>query len=246
MEPHEYDRMFELEDTHWWFQSRLGLLERIMRRHAPRPADRKARMLDLGCGTGMFLEREGRGREAYGLDFSRQALSFTRRRGVTGLVCANSESPPYASDSFDVVTAFDLIEHVEHDDRLVAGVHRILRPGGVFIATVPAHEFLWSSHDVALHHMRRYRRRQFAALFDPQLWITRRSTYSFAMIFPPAAAIRITRKLLHLHGEATADTNLTPAWLNRILIAAHRVESAWIERFNSPIGLSILSVLEKR
>jgi SAM-dependent methyltransferase len=203
----------------------------------------------LGCGTGMFLERQGDRRRTFGLDFSPRALAFTRRRGLSRLVCGDSQRLPIKSGSFDAVTAFDLIEHVERDDLLVAEVHRILRPGGILLSTVPVHPSLWSEHDRALHHKRRYRRREFEALFDPARWETLRSTYIFASIAPPAATIRFLRRLrppTGSEGDPTADTNLTPRWMNRTLIGWHRVENACIERFNAPFGLSLLAVNRKR
>ena len=246
MEPAEYEHMFKVEDHHWWFQSRLLLVRRLLEANIPKTEGRSWRLLDIGCGTGMFLERHGSGGLAYGLDFSRQALSLTRRRGIERLTCADSEAIPFAADSFDVVTAFDVMEHIEGDERVVAEVFRVLRPGGIFLATVPAHPFLWSSHDVALHHKRRYRIQQFDELFDPSLWIKRRMTYVFVAIYPIAASIRSARKLLPVHGRPSADTNLTAPWLNRLLVAWHRLEVACIVRFNAPWGLSIVTIREKR
>lgn len=247
MEIEEYGKMFELEDHHWWFQSRLQLTRRILDQYAPASGNRASRLLDLGCGTGMFLERQGESRKTFGLDFSPEALAFTRRRGLNRLVCGDSQLLPFRDACFDIVTAFDLIEHVDRDGDVVAEVHRILRPGGILLSTVPAHPSLWGEHDVALHHRRRYRRRQFENLFDPAKWETLRSTYTFASIAPPAAAIRLLRRVFpRSGGDATADTNLTPPSLNSALIAWHRVENAWIARFNSPLGLSLLAVNRRR
>lgn len=238
--------MFELEDHHWWFQSRLELTRRMLDRFGPRVEGRNQRLLDIGCGTGMFLERQGEGRDAFGLDFSLQALHYTRRRGIQRLVCGDSQELPFRSDWFDVVTAFDLIEHVDRDQDLVNEVHRILRPGGIFLATVPAHPMLWSGHDVALHHKRRYIWKQFDALFDIAKWNTLRMSYCFASIYPIAAAIRAARRLIPGRGEAKADTDISSAWLNRSLLAWHRAEARFIARHNVPIGLSIITVREKR
>jgi SAM-dependent methyltransferase len=246
MELEEYGKMFELEDHHWWFQSRLQLTRRVLDRYAPQPPDRPADMLDMGCGTGMFLERQGTSRKTFGLDFSREALAFTRQRGLNRLVCGDSQKLPFRDACFDIVTAFDLIEHVDRDDDLVAEVHRILRPDGILLSTVPVHPALWSEHDVALHHKRRYRRRQFENLFDPSLWKTLRSTYTFASIAPPAAVVRTLRRVLPASkGDATADTNLTPDWLNSLLIRWHTLENAFIGRFDSPLGLSLMAVNRK-
>lgn len=257
MELQEYKRMFDLEDHHWWFQGRLALTLRTLARHLPGPGvsgASRVRLLDMGCGTGLFLQRLPAEVDAVGLDFSGEALAFTRLRGLSRLVCGDSQRLPFADGSFDMVTAFDLVEHVDRDRDLVAEVHRTLRPGGVFLSTVPAHPFLWSRHDVALHHRRRYRKREFDALFDPALWNTRRSTFTFAGIFPAAAAVRLSRRseaggANGSHGpdgSASADTRPTHPMLNRAMIAYHRLEAAVLDRMNAPFGLSIMSVREKR
>ncbi|MBI1785045.1 class I SAM-dependent methyltransferase [Candidatus Sumerlaeota bacterium] len=245
MEPTEYERMFELEDHHWWFQGRYDLTRRMLDRHCPALDGKRARLLDIGCGTGLLLEKQQTTRTTFGLDFSRHALHFSRLRGVERLVCGDSQALPFASESFDMVTAFDLVEHVEGDQLLVAEVHRVLRPGGIFLATVPAHPFLWSSHDLALHHKRRYRWDDFNRLFDERLWIKRRMTWTFALIYPVAAAVRSARKLIPRRGDPAADTHMTAPWLNSLLIGWHHIESAWAERFNLPFGLSIMTVREK-
>ncbi|MCH8333676.1 class I SAM-dependent methyltransferase [Candidatus Sumerlaeota bacterium] len=246
MEPEEYQSMFELEDRHWWFQGRLALVRRILSRYAPVEAEPRARLLDIGCGTGMFLQRAGIQRTAFGLDLSRQALRFTRSRGVERLVCADSQAIPFRPDSFDIVTAFDVIEHVEADRIFVGGVREILRPGGIFLATVPAHPYLWSGHDEALHHKRRYRWNQFDSLFGDGDWIKRRMTYTFAGIYPIAAVVRSARRLLPHRGNPAADTQLTGGSVNGLLLAWHRLEAVWTERFDLPFGLSIMTVREKR
>ncbi len=238
--------MFELEDHHWWFQGRLAVVTRLLERYAPGSAEGPARLLDLGCGTGMFLTRQGDGRLGFGLDVSLRALGYTRRRGLKRLVCGDSQALPFKGDCFDIVTAFDTIEHVEADAQMIGEAHRVLRPGGLLLATVPAHPALWSGHDVALHHKRRYRRREFERLFDPRRWIDRRTTYTFAAIAPAAAVIRSLRRRFPRPGGDMADTHPTAPWLNRTLLAWHRAEAAWLARFDLPFGLSILTLREKK
>jgi len=245
MESIEYQRMFDLEDHHWWFQGRIDLMRRMVLKHCPPVSGRRPRLLDLGCGTGLFLTDQGRDMIAFGLDFSAEALEFTRTRGVSGLVCADSQLMPFVSESFDIVTAFDLIEHVERDDALIAEAYRVLRPGGVLLMAVPAHPYLLGEHDDALHHKRRYSWNQFDRLFDPSIWSRRRMTWTFSLIYPVAALVRSIRNILPRSDNPTADTNLTPTWLNRVLLGWHRLENTWAETHDLPFGLSILTVREK-
>lgn len=253
MEPIEYQRMFELEDHHWWYQGRLALTMRMLERYKPAPTNGgPLRLLDIGCGTGMFLERLGPEFMPFGLDFSHQALEFTQSRlqtkssGALRLVQADSQEIPLADASFDMVTAFDIIEHVEGDGKVVSEIHRILRPGGVLMANVPAHPALWGPHDVSLHHKRRYRKREFGALYDQKLWNQLRLTYAFASIFPPAAIIRTARRVLPENPNPQADAKPTVGWLNDLLIKWHHVEAGIIERVGSPMGLSLVTIQQKR
>lgn len=244
--------MFELEDHHWWYQGRLALTMRMLERYKPKPADgQRIRLLDIGCGTGMFMERLGEEFMPFGLDFSHQALEFTSRRlktkpGGVRLLQADSQVIPLADNSFDMVTAFDIIEHVEGDTKVVSEMHRILRPGGVLMVNVPAHPALWGPHDVSLHHKRRYRKAQLGALFDPALWNRLRLTYAFASIFPPAAAIRTTRRIFPQRGEPQADAKPTAPWLNQLLKGWHNIEAGVIDRVGSPMGLSLVTIQRKR
>ena len=245
MESIDYQHMFDLEDQHWWFQAKMDLMRRLVVSHCPKDPDREPRLLDIGCGTGLFVSGESRDKTAIGVDFSREALGFTRRRGVSNLICADSQVLPFSSESFDMVTAFDHIEHVDHDDALIAEAHRVLRPGGIALISVPAHPFLQGIHDDALHHKRRYRWDELDRLFDPKIWIRRRMTWTFASIYPIAAVIRSIRNILPSQNPV-ADTNLTPRWLNRPLLEWHRLENSWVETRNLPFGLSIVTVREKR
>src|SRR5438045_3477366 len=110
MESIEYQRMFDLEDHHWWFQGRIDLMRRMVARHCPLTLERAPRLLDIGCGTGIFIKEQDLEKTAFGLDFSLEALRFTCTRGFSNVVCADSQIMPFASESFDIVTAFDLIE----------------------------------------------------------------------------------------------------------------------------------------
>ena len=246
MEPIEYQRMREQEDLHWWFQSRLLMIENLLRaRVLPQFAGGRPRLLDLGCGTGMFLQRRGADCAACGADFSHAALTLSRARGIGDLVQADATRLPYADASFDVVTAFDLIEHVPQDGELVSEVWRVLRPGGYFLASVPAHPLMWSGHDISLHHMRRYRRREFDALFSGGRWERLRLSFAFLQIFPIAVVVRLMRRILR-PGSRAADTSPVPGWLNSLLIALHKPEAALLTRCDLPIGVSLITLQRKR
>lgn len=248
MELKEYDLMYELEDHHWWFQGRLMMTEGLLEEYIlPAFAPRRPKLLDLGCGTGLFLQRRRADCEAYGIDLSPQALGYCRRRGIRTVALADATTLPLKDESFDIVTAFDLIEHLADDHALVREIRRVLRPGGFLLTTVPAHPLLWTGHDVSLHHHRRYVRRTFEALFAAGEWETVRMTASFSLIFPPAALIRFARHVMGNGGDHQphSDTQPAPEWLNRLMIELHRLEAKWLRRHDLPVGISLMSIRRK-
>jgi SAM-dependent methyltransferase len=246
MELQEYTRMYELEDHHWWFQGRLRMVEGMYRRSiAPQLATSCPRLLDLGCGTGLFLQRRAGDSHALGVDASPEALRYCQRRGTLDVVRVDAAHLPFANASMDVVTAFDLTEHVSDDRALVEEIRRVLKPGGFLLATVPAHPVLWTGHDVSLHHRRRYRRCAFESLFPSGRWHTERMTAAFFLIFPLALLIRLGRRLAQPGHPARSDTGPAPAWLNALLGRLHAVEAAWLARYNLPVGVSFITIRRK-
>lgn len=248
MELKEYDLMYELEDRHWWFQGRLMMTEGLLHEHIlPAFPGRRPRLLDMGCGTGLFLQRRRADCDACGIDLSPQALRYCRQRGLSAVGLADATRLPFGDASFDVITAFDLIEHIPDDRLIMAEIHRVLRPGGFLLASVPAHPLLWTGHDVSLHHHRRYERSTFEALFARDAWETVRMTASFTTIFPPAALIRFARHMLGAgEGKPQSDTQPAPEWLNRLMITVHRLEAKWLRRRDLPIGISFMTVRRKK
>lgn len=247
METREYRTMFELEDRHWWFQSRLLMTEGLLRREIlPRIVGRAPRLLDLGCGTGLFLQRRQAEGDAIGSDIAPEALAFCKGRGIGKLMRGDAAKIPLADASVDIVTAFDLIEHVADDHELIREVHRVLRPGGFLLATVPAHPLLWSSHDISLHHKRRYTMHEFGALFAGGGWEKVRLTPCFSLILPVAAAVRLSRNLRHAKRPPRSDTFMIPDWLNGLMIGVHRIESWFLQRHNLPPGVSLLAIQRKK
>jgi SAM-dependent methyltransferase len=248
VEPREYALMFELERHHWWFQSRVRMIERLLDAHVWPSLGEQPRLIDLGCGTGLFLERHQKHCRTTGLDFSQHALKFSRRAGLRNLCQGDAARLPYADGSADLITAFDLIEHVPDDQGLVRDAWRVLRPGGFLVATVPAHPILWTGHDVSLHHKRRYRRAEFDALFrqdGPWQWETLRMTAGFCIVFPIAVAMRLARRLIGDSGVPVSDAHPMPEGINRFLMAINRPEIAWLARHDLPFGVSYFTIRRK-
>jgi len=243
----EYHKMHALEANYWWFQGRRRvILDTLAQNVKQTPSQAKPVILDIGCGTGMMLEDLEKIGDATGLDFSMVALEYCRKRGIRNVGRADVRHLPVKDNSVDVITALDLIEHIEDDHGLMREFQRVLKPGGIAIMSVPAHKSLWSGHDVALHHFRRYEKPEFRQLVEEAGLRPRKYSYGMATAYLPAVTIRTAKKLLGRDTvKSSSDEFPLPSWMNSILKKSVEAESAWLKRFNLPIGLSLLCVAEK-
>jgi len=245
----EYEKMHALEDTYWWFQGRKEIIRALLDSGLPR-APRLGRVLDVGCGTGLML-RELRDWRPVGLDFSTHALEFCQGRGLGNLARGDVVRLPFADNSLDLILALDLMEHVERDDLLIREFNRVLRPGGWLMATVPAHPYLWSDHDIALHHFRRYTARSLGALLHKGEFRPKRFTYCITFVHPPIVTFRLLQKawqrLVHKPGRRRHRTHLIrlPQWANKLLIQVLRLEARLLRSINLPGGTSLIVLARK-
>lgn len=243
----EYHKMHALETNYWWFQGRRKVILDTLGKHMTSAQGQRPVILDIGCGTGMMLEDLQNMGAATGLDFSMVALEYCKNRGIDKLGRADVRYLPIKSNSVDLITALDLIEHIEDDHGLMDEFYRVLKPGGIAVMSVPAHKKLWSGHDVALHHFRRYEKPEFRSLVEGAGLTPRKYTYGMATAFVPAVIIRNYKKLRGTNdNNQSTDEFPIPGWVNGILKKSVEAESAWLKRWNLPIGLSLLCVAEKK
>lgn len=248
MEEQDYRTTYELEDHNWWFvgMRRIGmsLLAPAWERPSGTPPPR---ILDVGCGTGIVLEHLEPYGPATGLDFSATALEFCRKRGATRLVRGQGEHLPFADDSFDVVTAFGVIEHIDDDRGALAEWCRVLKPGGHLVLLTSSYRWLWSGHDVSNHHVRRYLLRQVRELVEGVGLRAERMSYVNTLLFPVILAIRVVERLRRggAQPEPHKDTGEVPEPLNRLFVRLLELEGRIIRRLPLPFGVSIIGAATK-
>jgi len=243
MRSREYQELYNLEDTYWWFVGRRQLVRQLLQRHVH---DARARVLDAGCGTGGTMkELTGQG-ELYGCDFSPVALSFCRRRGFARLAAGDITALPYANHSFRAVISCDVLEHLADDRAGLREMLRVLEPGGTLIVTVPAHRFLWSEHDEALSHLRRYSARELRRLLQEAGAEVVKLSPVVVAAFAPILAFRLLQRLHPKQpGKPRTDLRVLSPWLNNLLIGALTLEN-WLLRYvNLPVGTSLVAVARK-
>jgi len=257
----ELEKMYRLEDTYWWFVARRALLRdllaRRLRRAFPRgnarvwePRLRGDRgplcILDVGCGTGATLAVLTEFGQVVGIDSSPEALRWCRRRAPYHLVLARGEALPVKGEAADVITALDLLEHIPDDGAAVVEFARVLRPGGLLVATVPALPWLWSGHDEALDHLRRYPASRLRQCLEQAGLEVVRLTPLIASLLPPVAALRLLQRVLSRKNAHPQTAFIVPPRpVNWLLTALLWLENRWALRWNLPLGVSLMAVARK-
>jgi ubiquinone/menaquinone biosynthesis C-methylase UbiE len=244
----EYERMYRLEDTYWWFVGRHRLIEALFRRYfgAPDSAAAASRtLLDVGCGTGAMSARLTRWGKVVSADFSPLALQFSQRRGLRHLVGADAMRLPFQSDSFDAIIALDILEHLPDDQAAMCEFFRVLKPGGRVFVLVPAYRHLWSEHDVALMHHRRYVRRELAERFTAAGFHLEKLSHTMTLLYPLVSLQRRLNARKPPHDPPQAAMPILPASVNAALTQVITVENALARRLDFPFGVSILTIARK-
>jgi SAM-dependent methyltransferase len=246
MQPHTYAIMREVEDTHWWYVGRRRIISSFVKRICDDlRAEGKAepRILDIGCGTGGNLETLSQFGDAEGVDISREALDFCRARGLTKVREGAAETLPYEAGSFDLVTALDVVEHLDDDVAGLRELRRVLGPGGRCLLFVPAFMFLWGVQDDVSNHRRRYTLSELKAKLHEAGFKLERASYANITFFGP---ILLGRLLMRVTGfKPPSENNVNIGMLNGFLGNIFGAESWWLQRTNLPFGVSIICVARK-
>jgi SAM-dependent methyltransferase len=241
MVPGERDAMLAADDGHWWYRGRRQVIRAELERMAPGWG---LRMLDAGCGSGRMLPELERFGHATGVDADPACVRTATERGHA-VRLGSIAHLPFPSARFDLITCLDVIEHLPDDVAALTELRRVTAPGGRLLVTVPAFQSLWSSHDVANEHLRRYRAPQLRSAATAADWTTERVTYFNSLLFAPAALVRIAGRLRRRPRPAgRSDLDLTPARLDPLLELPMRAEAALLRRgLRLPAGLSLLAIL---
>jgi len=243
MKEHTYPIMFRVEQSHWWYTGRRKILESFLEDICSHITDRRPRILDVGCGTGANLLMLSKYGDAEGVDISEDALAFCRERGLENVKLGAAEKLPYEDGTFDLVTALDVVEHLDDDLGGLREMRRVLRPGGRVLLFVPTFMFLWGLQDDVSHHRRRYRMPELRRVLEQAGFEVERTTYANITFFMPILAMR---KLMRLTGiKAETENNINVSALNGVLGSMLGAESFVLKYINIPFGVSGLCVARK-
>jgi 2-polyprenyl-3-methyl-5-hydroxy-6-metoxy-1,4-benzoquinol methylase len=237
-----YDRMAEHDATHWWYRARRDVLASVIRRKIALPA--KARILEIGCGTGHNLAMLNGFGDVDGIEIDDHSRGIAAKRLGREIGAAPlPELTGVADHSYDMVAILDVLEHVEDDRAALKAIAQRLRPGGTILITVPQHPWMWSGHDAANHHFRRYTKATLrAAIADAGLQLTMLASFN-SLLFPLAAAARLLAKMT---GRQGSDDALPPAPVNALFEKIFGLERYLVGRVPMPPGVSLIAVVSAR
>lgn len=245
MNPEEYRRMYQIEDTFWWYQGMqritFALLGKVV------GARGRLKILDAGCGTGGMLYPLASLGEVTGIDFSQQATLLCSERKCGTILQGSVTDLPFADSSFDLITCFDVIYHlaVSDDEAVLREFRRVLRPGGRLLIRVPAYDFLRGKHDAAVATRHRYSLPELVNKLQNAGFKPARATYANTVLFPLAGAKRLWETISGSQVSAESDLVPVPRIVNSVLLGILTLESWLVKRVTLPFGLSAVCLAQK-
>ncbi|MEP2771702.1 MAG: class I SAM-dependent methyltransferase [Fulvivirga sp.] len=237
---HEY---YIQERNHWWFLARLRILESKVAQIA---TDQKLKILNVGAATGATSQMLSKYGEVTSLEYDSDCCKFVREEIGLEVTEGSVLDLPYEDQSFDLVCAFDIIEHVDDDQTAVEEMKRVCAKGGNIFVTVPAFMSLWSDHDVINHHFRRYKKHSLQQLFKESGEVGFTSYFNFYFFIPIYLIRRISNILYKKDRKVKSDFNkFKPGILNNLMYAIFLMEKPWLRmRLKFPFGVSIMLIWE--
>ncbi len=236
------------ESRHWWFVGRRRIVYELTTRAN---ANLDCRILEIGCSSGQFmLQLSQKGyQNVVGIDISGEAVRLCQESGLAATVM-DAQRLDFQDKSFDLVTASDVLEHLRDENQALLEWRRVLKPGGRLVVFVPAFMFLWSKHDVANNHYRRYRLHELKEALLKNGFVIERSSYWNFSLFLPIAVVRSFKRLFERRqsGEdgGTGDLFVPPSPLNAALLTMLHLENGlFIKGVNWPFGVSAMAVARK-
>lgn len=240
MMQHVYPVFYQLEESHWWYVGRRRIIISFVKEICAQISDRRPRILDVGCGTGANLKTLAEFGEAEGVDISPDALQFCRERGLNNVKLGAAEELPYDDATFDLVTALDVVEHLDDDVGGLRELRRVLRPGGRVLIFVPTFMWLWGLQDEVSHHRRRYTLPELRRAMAEAGFEVERTTYANITFLPPVFLVRMLMRITGIKTDTEARINIP--LFNPLFARILGAEATFLRFMNFPVGVSGLCV----
>ncbi|MEE9415467.1 MAG: class I SAM-dependent methyltransferase [Acidimicrobiales bacterium] len=244
MDPLLYDAHEHYERDHWWFVGRRSIIEHVIDARLDQPTG--LQILDVGCGTGGMLPMLSRFGSVSGLEFETSAVARCRRN-YPDFEVTQGEVPfdVPADGSFDLVTSFDVIEHLDDDAKAVRSFAEAVRPGGRVVVTVPAYLWLWSDHDDLNGHRRRYTAGKLAAVLEAEDLVVEHVSYFNSWLLPVVAAARVGSRLARVSKAKPSEFAVPSSAVNQALTRLFASERHLVASSGLPAGVSLLAIARR-
>ena len=241
MQSAEYEIMFCVEETHWWYRALHQLIFDSLERELPNW--REKTILDAGCGTGVILKQLGNADKNVGVDIAAEAISLCQRRGLTNVRQADIAALPFDDASFDAVICSSVVYHqwVADVTSAMRELGRVLRPDGLLFVNVPAFRFLHSAHDEAVMTARRFTKKEIRSLLVANGFTIRRLTYWTTLLFPLAVLARTLGGSKMGRDFESAETSLMHRFFAKIMT----LELSLLRSVSFPFGVALFAVARK-
>lgn len=251
---HEYYKAYyDLERQHWWFVAREKIIsnyiQKLVKDNNLNSSDLK--ILNVGCGPGRSSQYLSQFGQVVSIEYDKYCCEFASEKTGLEIINGSITELPFEDKRFDLVCAFDVIEHVEDDQLAVQEMKRVAKNNGILFITVPTFMSLWSHHDVINHHFRRYKLNQIEKLFENQNNGKKIFTSYFNFfLFPPIYMIRTISNWLksgkNRPGSGSDFETFKPGFLNNVLFKIMYLESKFItNNMKLPFGVSLLYTWKK-
>lgn len=252
MRKQDYTDLYSTEESFWWFVGMREITASLLDDFCP---NKNLTILDAGCGTGFNLEwlrRYTNAENIFGLDYSADAIYFCQKRNLKNLVQGSATALPFADESFDLITSFDVLVQLfgaAGDLDAIGEMHRVVKPDGLIFVRAAAYGWMRSGHDIAVNSQRRYTLSELKSKIEKAGFRILRSTYANTLLFPAAVIRRHLMKPLGI-GETGSDVKPLPPnfeWLNKFFTKNLLAEARWLENpgRSLPFGLSAICVGQK-
>ena len=246
MDPGYYTKYYHFERSHWWFIVRARIISTIItNRIQPQPG---SLILNVGAATGASSEWLTKFGTVVSLESDKEACRFLREELKIEVIEGSVNQLPFPDQHFDMVCAFDVLEHVAEDAVAMKELNRVLKTNGALVVTVPAFQFLWSRHDLVNHHKRRYTLKAFRQKLMATGFIISWSSYFNSLLFVPIAGYRLLSRFRRQGKTLRSDfeSHLSEShFLSRIFGSVFNLERKMLDHIRFPAGVSIVVVAKK-
>jgi len=241
MQSHHYPILYQVEDTHWWYVGRRRIIQSLVEKISTKLQTQ--RILDVGCGTGANLKMLAAYGKAEGVDISPQAVDFCHERGLNSVKLGAIEQLPYESDSFELVTALDVIEHLDDDIAGLREMRRVLCRDGRLLVFVPAFMFLWGVQDDVSNHRRRYTLPRLLKAVEEAGFSVEWSSYANISFFLPVLVVRSMMRWLGLRADTEYGINIS--LMNGPFSSLFAAERLIFKHGRLPFGVSAVCIARR-